>query len=93
MQPCCLSTMSLAKTWVGSRVPWKFSLNTKSTPLGSRSKKVFWPSLASCWYSLSVVARGLLPPAPLTRMSQGPRSWSTWAWTASRASGSSTLAL
>jgi DNA-binding transcriptional ArsR family regulator len=34
-------TISLAKAWVGSRVPWKFSLNTKSTPLVSRSKKVF----------------------------------------------------
>ena len=28
-------------------------------------------------YSLSVVARGLLPPAPLMRMSQGPKSAST----------------
>ena len=44
MQPLLRSTMSLAKAWVGSRVPWKFSLNTKSTPLASRSKKPFWPS-------------------------------------------------
>ena len=69
-------TICRAKACVGSRVPMKFRLNTISTPLSSRSKKVTVSSSRSAISknSLSVLARGLLPPAPFTRMSQGPRS-------------------
>ena len=41
MAPSFFSSMSWAKTWVGSSTPRKFKLNTNSTPAGSRSKKLF----------------------------------------------------
>ena len=69
-------TIWRVKAWVGSRVPMKFRSNTISTPLSSRSKKVTVSSSRSAIskYSLSVLARALLPPAPFTRISQEPSS-------------------
>ena len=77
-------TIWRAKAWVGIRVPMKFRLNTNSTPALSRSKKLLVsPSMSpSSKYSLSVVARGLLPPAPFKSTSQGPKSERTWSATA-----------
>ena len=74
-----LPTMSCENTCVGRSVPMKFKLNTNSTPDWSRSKKVFIPLVASSSsaYSLSVVALGLLPPAPFIKMSHLPNSLST----------------
>ena len=48
---------------------------------------------AAIGVAVSVVARGLLPPAPLMSTSQGPRSSSTWLATAQHMSLSSTLHL
>ena len=68
-------TIWRANACVGSKVPMKFRLNTISTPLSSRSKKVTVSLSRSAIskYSLSVLARALLPPAPFTRISQGAK--------------------
>ena len=85
--------MSLAKTWVVISAAITFRSNTKRTPAGSRSKKVFRPSTFASNCSSSVVPRGLLPPAPLIRMSQGPKSPLTASATARQSALSSTLHL
>src|SRR5690625_2347557 len=72
---CSFVAMSLPKTWDGISVPRKLSLNTKSMPSVSSSKKslTFGSSILSVSrYSSSVDADGLLPPAPFTRMSHVP---------------------
>ena len=88
-----LSTISWAKICVGSNVPMKFRLNTNSTPLGSKSKKeIVSASISPCSkYSLSVVARGLFPPAPL--ISHVPRSAKTASCVAIKLSFSKTFVL
>ena len=90
-----LSTISWAKICVGSNVPMKFRLNTNSTPLGSKSKKeIVSASISPCSkYSLSVVARGLFPPAPLIRISHVPRSAKTASCVAIKLSFSKTFVL
>ena len=73
--PLPLSTISRAKICVGRSVPVMFRPNTKPKPASSRSKKLFFSgcSRASAEKnSSSVVHFGLLPPAPLSRMLQGP---------------------
>ena len=72
----------------------KFKLKTNSTPLVSKSKNVLISFVASSSsaYSLSVVALGLLPPAPLTKMSQGPNSSKTCLWHSSNDSLDKTFA-
>ena len=76
------SIMSRAKTWVVISAAVTFRSNTKRTPSGSRSKNVRTFSFSRSNCSSSVVPRGLLPPAPLMRMSHGP----SWSSTVSRAS-------
>ena len=92
LQPS-LPTICLAKAWVGSRVPTQFRLNTFCTLFSSRSKKVTVSESRSSISknSLSVLALALLPPAPLMRMSQGPRSAMTCSATAKQLSLLSTL--
>ena len=89
-----LLTISSANTCVGIRVPMKFKLNTKETPSASRSKNVFiCPRSSGTKYSSSVVAFGLLPPAPLIKISQVPKSAAIWSLTACTLAFSSTLHL
>ena len=80
---------------VGISVPRKLRLNTNSTPDSSRSKKLFVSASISpiSKYSLSVVARGLLPPAPFTKISHLPSSFSTFSATSLQMFLSSTLHL
>ena len=58
----------------------KFKLKTNSTPACSRSKNVFVSESKSSnlKYSLSVCALALLPPAPLIKISHGPKSFNTF---------------
>ena len=71
----------------------KFSSKTNLTPPASRSKKSLSTCFSKVQYSLSVVARGLFPPAPLMRMSVTPKSFSISSRTASRFSLSRTFVL
>ena len=69
-------------------------MNTNSIPALSKSKNVFVSALnPTSWNSLSVVARGLFPPAPFTKTSTVPRSLFTASRTASNDSFSSTFVL
>ena len=74
-----LPTISLANTCEGNKVPMKFKLKTNSTPPLSKSKNVliFLAASSNSAYSLSVVARGLFPPAPLIKISHKPNSLTT----------------
>ena len=88
-----LPSISFANTCVGINVPKKFKSNTNLTPLSSNAKKSFSYSLPSSCVSLDVVALGLLPPAPLIKISTLPRSAFIAFLTSSRLSFSKTLAL
>ena len=66
-------TISFANTCVTRNAEVTFRSNTNFSPLSSRSKKVFAvPSKSGIMVSLSQVARGLFPPAPLIRISTLP---------------------
>ena len=92
LAPSCPSK-SVANSWVGSSVPRKFRLNTNSTPLGSKLKNVAMSvrvSSPSSYVSFVVVARGLLPPAPLINQVHGPKMDFTFLWAACKELLSST---
>ena len=67
-------TMSAANTCVARNAVIMLRSNTNFKPLSSRAKKSLIPLVSGVMYSLSVVALGLLPPAPLMRKFTAPNA-------------------